>query len=224
MLHRFDEFRGIHVLTSWSSYIKLSATASRVSTCESNLITSGQTVENTLQLNQQGGGRIDIPLPESENTFNDVSILTKVTATITNTLKNIGTTTIGSDAFQVSRPSLYDTKNYYRSTSAENVSIVESGSRNSILFQATLDLTSIHQCFNSLSNLGDGSYIVTYFVKGQFSNVSISPLPNIARIKILNNSVTVSNCSDICYFLVTTSATGSLTISGIDIISVMLIS
>ena len=32
---------------------------------QSNQIISGQTVENTLQLNQQGGGRIDISLPES---------------------------------------------------------------------------------------------------------------------------------------------------------------
>ena len=47
----------------------LSTTASRVTTCENNTITSGQTVDNTLQLNQQGGGRIDIPLPESTNVF-----------------------------------------------------------------------------------------------------------------------------------------------------------
>ena len=37
-----------------------------MSTIESNQIVSGQTVENTLQLNQQGGGRIDIPLPERD--------------------------------------------------------------------------------------------------------------------------------------------------------------
>lgn len=47
----------------------LSKTASRVSTCENNLIVSGQTVDNTLQLNQNGGGRIDIPLPETESGF-----------------------------------------------------------------------------------------------------------------------------------------------------------
>lgn len=33
------------------------------------MITSGQVSENTLQLNQSGGGRIDIPLPESEPNF-----------------------------------------------------------------------------------------------------------------------------------------------------------
>ena len=36
-----------------------------MSTLESNQIVSGQAVDNTLQLNKQGGGRIDIPLPES---------------------------------------------------------------------------------------------------------------------------------------------------------------
>ena len=42
----------------------LSTTVSQVSTLQNNQIVSGQTIENTLQLNQQGGGRIDIPLPE----------------------------------------------------------------------------------------------------------------------------------------------------------------
>ena len=68
MLHRLDEFRRIHVWTLRGSYIKLSATASRVSTLQSNQIISGQAVDNTLQLNKQGGGRIDIPLPESSPT------------------------------------------------------------------------------------------------------------------------------------------------------------
>lgn len=47
----------------------LSTTVSRVTTCESNIITSGQVSESTLQLNQQGGGRIDIPLPEKEKVY-----------------------------------------------------------------------------------------------------------------------------------------------------------
>lgn len=42
----------------------LSTTVSQMSTLQSNQIISGQTIENTLQLNQQGGGRIDIPLPD----------------------------------------------------------------------------------------------------------------------------------------------------------------
>lgn len=37
-----------------------------MSTLESNQIVSGQAVDNTLQLNKQGGGRIDIPLPKSD--------------------------------------------------------------------------------------------------------------------------------------------------------------
>lgn len=39
-----------------------------MSTLQSNQIISGQAVDNTLQLNKQGGGRIDIPLPESSPT------------------------------------------------------------------------------------------------------------------------------------------------------------
>ena len=34
---------------------------------QSNQIVSGQAVDNTLQLNQQGGGRIDIPLPDNKS-------------------------------------------------------------------------------------------------------------------------------------------------------------
>ena len=38
-----------------------------MSTLQSNQIISGQTVDNTLQLNKQGGGRIDIPLPDNKS-------------------------------------------------------------------------------------------------------------------------------------------------------------
>ena len=52
--------------------IYLSTTPSQISTLQSNQIISGQAVDNTLQLNQQGGGRIDIPLPYYEEVENTV--------------------------------------------------------------------------------------------------------------------------------------------------------
>ena len=64
MLHRLDEFRRIHVWTLRGSYIKLSATASRVATCENNTITEGTFSNNVLTLNKQGGGSVDINFPE----------------------------------------------------------------------------------------------------------------------------------------------------------------
>ena len=50
---------------TFSLEILPSTTLSQISTLQSNQIVSGQAVDNTLQLNQQGGGRIDIPLPET---------------------------------------------------------------------------------------------------------------------------------------------------------------
>ena len=46
---------------------QVSTLSGRITTCENNTITSGQAVDGTLQLNQQGGGRIDIPLPEQDS-------------------------------------------------------------------------------------------------------------------------------------------------------------
>lgn len=59
---------------------------------ESNQIVSGQAVDNTLQLNKQGGGRIDIPLPENAEeeiecsftrTFNNTYSVTTASETST---------------------------------------------------------------------------------------------------------------------------------------------
>lgn len=185
---------------------------------------SGSVINGNLKISVNGIESVDIPLPESENTFNDVSILTKATTNITYTLQTIGNTTFGVGRIgQNVRPSLYDTENYYRSTSAINTSFVESGTLNGRLVKATLDLESINRCFNSLSNLGDGVYLVTYYVRGKINIVNISPFPSIARISVSNNVVSVLESTDTCYYLISTAANGTLTIEGIDIISVMLL-
>lgn len=185
---------------------------------------SGRVDENNnLILNVNGVESGGIPLPESENTFNDVSILTKATTNITFTLQTIGNTTFGLYNVGNVRPSLYDTENYYRSTSTENTTNVKSGTLGARLVKATLDLESINRCFNSLSNLGDGAYLVTYYVRGVINNVNISPFPSIARISLSNNVVSVLNSTDTCYFLIDSDVIGTLKIDGIDIISVMLL-
>ena len=59
------------------------------------MIVSGQAVDNTLQLNQSGGGRIDIPLPESEPSGFDVYLMLKygrVCTMLTEYLSNTFTT------------------------------------------------------------------------------------------------------------------------------------
>ena len=164
----------------------LSTTPSQISTLESNQIVSGQAVDNTLQLNQQGGGRIDIPLPESYNVVDitDNPIQLEYNKSITDSNQN----TYFLMEYILNEPGPIGTDGVSLFTSRYTIFVKKYiASNNAYVLYSVADIIRG-------SNIGfdivDGSYRIEFFATAKFNNVwDATSYPMSARISTVDNII-----------------------------------
>ena len=155
---------------------------------ENNQIVSGQAVDNTLQLNKQGGGRIDIPLPESSLTtinispveINNVSSLNysgSSSNTVFNTLDPVNIKIDLDDT-------IVEFNNTFRLFSLSEYSTARDG-----FFLRWSETEKIKEILTmaNLNNLPDGDYYVSYL---SLLNENTSGYGGTMRFSVSDNNIT----------------------------------
>ena len=164
-----------------------STTPSQVSTLESNQIVSGQTVENTLQLNKQDGGRIDIPLPENAEEEIECSFTTTFNNKYSVTTdSSTSTMVLGSKLTRYGiKNKIFTIRGFYISTSMNTTPYRLYNGYDAVMENISMNLNSL---LNTIKNkIGDFQYSIYICDESNIFNNGLIYILNITSEYSLSN-------------------------------------